>query len=167
RRRLVIVAVGIAVASLAWSVYYTRSHPSASYFSTFSRAWELALGAVLAIVASRIVLTSLARVAIGWAGIVAIGAAGVLYSSGTPFPGYAALLPSVGAALVIAAGLSSAGAPRVAASRVLALAPLRYVGDRSYTFYLWHWPVLIIAERYAGHELSVRTKLALLACALA
>jgi hypothetical protein len=76
----------------------------------------------------------------------------VLYSSATPFPGYAALLPAVGAALVIAGR-----------ARGLSCSPLRYVGDRSYAFYLWHWPVLIIAAEYAGHELSVGVNLVLLA----
>ena len=65
----------------------------------------------------------------------------------TPFPGYAALLPTGGAALVIAAGVRRQ-------NRILSIAPLRYVGDRSYAFCLWHWPVLLIAASYVGHDLS-------------
>ena len=61
-----------------------------------------------------------------------------------------------GAALVIAAAPGSA-------SRLLSLAPFRYVGDRSYAFYLWHWPVLVIAAEYAGHDLSTAVRLGLLA----
>jgi hypothetical protein len=85
-------------------------------------------------------------------GLATIGSAAILFTSGTPFPGYAAFLPAVGAALVIAGrgpGLSSA--------------PLRYLGDRSYAYYLWHWPVLVIASQYSGHDLSVGVKLLLLA----
>jgi SGNH domain (fused to AT3 domains) len=106
------------------------------------------------------------RTALGWVGVAAIAAAAMLFSSSTPFPGYAALLPTIGSALVIAAGV---GNPRLrfGASRALSVAPMRFIGDRSYTFYLWHWPFLIIALQYAGHELSLLTNLILLAAAFA
>src|SRR5207248_2381996 len=108
--------------------------------------WELALGAALAIAA-----TSVARVppalrsALGWAGLIAIGVAAVTFSATTPFPGYAALLPTVGTALVIAAGIGRRQQSRFDLGSLLSVAPMRYVGDRSYAFYLWHWPVLVIA----------------------
>jgi peptidoglycan/LPS O-acetylase OafA/YrhL len=146
RRRLLLVVAGLGLASLAWSIASTRGAESAAYFSTFARAWELALGAGLAIAGPR-----LPRVR--WLGLAAIGAAAVGFSSTTPFPGYAALLPAVGAALVITAG---------GRARLLSSAPLRFVGDRSYAFYLWHWPVLTIAVQYAGHDLSTGVKLLLL-----
>jgi peptidoglycan/LPS O-acetylase OafA/YrhL len=146
RRRLLIVVGAIGLASLAWSILDTAESPVTAYFSTFTRAWELALGAALSIWAPR------ARAGLGWLGLAAIGCAAVLFSSGTPFPGYAALLPAVGAALVISGG-----------ARALSCAPLRYVGDRSYAYYLWHWPVLIIAAQSAGHELSIGVKLLLVA----
>jgi peptidoglycan/LPS O-acetylase OafA/YrhL len=159
RRLLIVVLIG-AIASLAWSIHYTGESPKAAYFSTFARAWELALGAALAIAAPTIVrLVRGGQAVIGWLGLAAIGCAAVLFSGSTPFPGAAALLPAIGAALVIAAGPDS----RRGAGRLLSLAPFRYVGDRSYAFYLWHWPVLIIAVQYAGHELSVAVKLLLLA----
>src|SRR4029079_11038907 len=78
-----------------------------------------------------------------------------------PFPGYAALLPTLGTALVIAAGVGGHES-RIAVGRLLGVSPMRYVGDRSYAFYLWHWPVLIIAVAYVGHELAVGVKLGLL-----
>ena len=114
------------------------------------RAWELALGAALAIAAPRL------RGAAAWLGLACICTAAVAFSSSTPFPGYAALLPTIGAALVIAASPGRA-------SRLLSLAPFRYVGDRSYAFYLWHWPVLVIAAEYVGHDLSTVVRLGLLA----
>ncbi len=161
-RRSLIVIIVAGLASLAWSIHSTKLTPTAAYFSTFARAWELALGAALAIVASRLTrVPAYVQVFSGWAGLICIAIAGVMFSGRTPFPGYAALLPTVGAALVIAAGIRQQQ-PRVGVSRVLSFAPLRYVGDRSYTFYLWHWPVLIIAAQYAGHELSPGVKLLLL-----
>jgi peptidoglycan/LPS O-acetylase OafA/YrhL len=146
RRRLLPVVAVLGSASLAWSIASTRAAENAAYFSTFARAWELALGAALAIARPR-----LPRVR--WFGLAAIAAAAVWFSSATPFPGYAALLPAAGAALVVAAD---------GRARLLASAPLRFVGDRSYAFYLWHWPVLTIAVQYAGHDLPTGVKLLLL-----
>ena len=161
-RRLVIVVAVVGAASLAWSVHYTGIDPTAAYFSTFARGWELALGAVLAIGATRVArLPPRWRTRIGWLGLAAIGAAALTYSDATAFPGYAALLPTVGTAFVIAAGLGTAQ-PRFGVGRALSTLPLRYVGDRSYAFYLWHWPVLVIAAQYTGHDLSVGVNLAFL-----
>jgi peptidoglycan/LPS O-acetylase OafA/YrhL len=140
-------------ASLAWSIYSTPRAPINAYFSTLSRGWELALGAALAIAWVRLArISALLRALASSIGFLCIGLSAVLFSSGTAFPGYAALLPAIGAALVIAGG-----------SRLLAIAPLRYVGDRSYALYLWHWPVLMIALEYAGHPLSTGTKVLLVA----
>jgi peptidoglycan/LPS O-acetylase OafA/YrhL len=162
-----IAAIAIVGGSVAWSIHQTHTHPTSAYFSTFARFWELALGATLTLIAPRLVrLSKRWRTLLGWAGVAAIGIAAVQFSSSTEFPGYAALLPCLGAALVIAAGIAR-DTPRLAVGRILSLAPMRYIGDRSYAFYLWHWPVLIIAVEYAGHELAVWKKLLLLAGAFA
>jgi peptidoglycan/LPS O-acetylase OafA/YrhL len=161
-RVLLLVLAVAGCASLVWSVHRTATLPPVAYFSPFTRAWELVLGAGLAVGA-----TTLGRVrrgwklAAGWSGLLAIGASAVLFSSETPFPGSAALLPTVGAALVICAGMTDTH-PRAAAARLLDRAPLRFVGDRSYAFYLWHWPVLIIAQQYLGYEPPLAVNLALL-----
>lgn len=147
--RASLAVIGVAgCASFAWSVYATQAAPVQAYFSTFTRVWELGLGAALAIVLPR--LPKALRAVAGWAGLACIVAAGVAFSGATGFPGYAALLPTAGAVLVIAGG-----------SRLLACAPLRYLGDRSYALYLWHWPVLVIAFEYSGHRLSTAVKLLL------
>jgi len=166
-RRLLVVIVLAAVASLAWSVLQTGTHPALAYFSTFTRAWELGLGAALAIATRWLGRVPQAlRAVCGWLGLAAIGFAAATFTSTTAFPGFVALIPTVGAALVIAAGIGSADA-RWAAARVLAVRPMRYIGDRSYAFYLWHWPVLIIAAEYAGHALSLAIRSLLLAAAFA
>jgi hypothetical protein len=103
---------------------------------------------------------------LGWAGLIAIAASAVAFSDETPYPGYAALLPTMGAALAIWAGIAGANA-RFSAGRFLTLAPLRLVGDRSYAFYLWHWPVLVIAAQYAEAQLPVGVNLLLLLAAFA
>jgi peptidoglycan/LPS O-acetylase OafA/YrhL len=153
RRRALAVVLAAGLVSLAWSIHATSTSPESAYFTTGTRAWELALGAALALAAPKL---GRLRPELGWAGLACIVAAAVGFSGSTPFPGYAALLPTIGAALVIAARAGGA-------SRLLSLAPMRYVGDRSYAFYLWHWPVLVIAAGYAGHALSTPVRLALLA----
>jgi peptidoglycan/LPS O-acetylase OafA/YrhL len=165
QRRLFLAVVLLASLSLAWSVHLTATVPTAAYFSPFTRAWELGLGAALAVGASTFVrVPPLGRLAMGWTGLLAIALAAVLFSERTPFPGSAALLPTVGTALALAAGLGDRHS-RLAAGRLLGVRPLRIVGDRSYAFYLWHWPVLILADQYVGYELSVGLKLSLLVAA--
>ena len=164
-RRLLLVLVAVGAGSVAWSIHFTAASPAAAYYSTLARAWELALGAGLAVAAPHARrLPARAGFAFGWLGLLAIGASASAYSERTPFPGSAALLPAAGAALVIGAGLAAPPAV-LGVGRVLSLAPLRYLGDRSYAFYLWHWPVLILAAQSAGHDLSLGAKLALVAFA--
>ncbi|HEU5372854.1 MAG TPA: acyltransferase family protein [Gaiellaceae bacterium] len=160
---LFIVILGITVASLVWSVRYTTQSPTASYFSTFSRIWELGLGATLATISAFAArMQQPLRVVVGWLGLAAVLLAAVLYSSRTSFPGYAALLPTVGAAMLIAAGT---GRERswLEVGRWLSVLPMRFIGDRSYTLYLWHWPVLIIAAGYLGYTPSAGVNLLLVA----
>jgi peptidoglycan/LPS O-acetylase OafA/YrhL len=160
-RRLLIVVALAASASLVWSIHYTYDVPAAAYFSTFARAWELGLGAALALCALQVSrVPARVRAALGWVGVSAIGVAAVTFSPLTPFPGFAALLPTVGTALVIGAGIGDQ--PRYGVGRILAVTPMRYVGDRSYAYYLWHWPVLIIAVEYHESEISVPLKLLLM-----
>jgi peptidoglycan/LPS O-acetylase OafA/YrhL len=164
-RALLVISVAGAL-SLMWSIQSTASQPHTAYFSTFTRIWELALGAALAIAAPRIGrLPGIARAPVGWIGLAMIALAAVLYSSSTPFPGYAALLPTLGAALFIGAGIAGTG--RLGADRLLSLAPFRFVGDRSYAFYLWHWPAIVIASEYSGRTLCVGVNILVLVGAFA
>jgi peptidoglycan/LPS O-acetylase OafA/YrhL len=164
--RLVAMLVAGVIVSFLWSVHATASNPAAAYFSPFTRAWELGIGCLVALGTAFLQrMTASLRAAASWVGLGAIVVAAVSYSSSTAFPGYAALLPVGGAALVIIAGLPSA-AP-FGTGALLGRQPLRYVGDVSYSFYLWHWPVLIIASDRAGHSLSTLDNLMLLCLAFA
>jgi peptidoglycan/LPS O-acetylase OafA/YrhL len=148
RRRLgVALVVGIA-ASLAWSVVETGTDPLLAYFSPLTRAWELALGGLLAVATSP--LRRIPRpvgAAVSWVGLVAILASATLYGAHTPYPGAWVAVPVVGAALVIAGGTA---VPRTGAESVLGLGPMRWTGTLSYSLYLWHWPILILAAEAAG-----------------
>ena len=169
RRRAVrlvgLVLTCVCVASLAWSIHDTSVSPQTAYFSTFARVWELGLGALLALLAPAAAkLPSALRTPLGWIGLGMVLAAAVLYTSGTPFPGYAALLPVGGSVMMVVAGLH---ATRFGVGNLLAFRPFAYIGDRSYTFYLWHYPTLVICWTAAGHVLPVGDNLALLAGAFA
>jgi peptidoglycan/LPS O-acetylase OafA/YrhL len=161
RRLAPLVALGIA-ASFAYSVESTAADPVGAYFSSVARAWELGVGALLAVAAAEVAtVPAYVRRSAGWLGLAAILLAGVLYTRSTPFPGYAALLPVLGSALVIAGGLG--GMSRQGAGRVLGVRPMTVTGDISYSLYLWHWPVLVIAAEHAGHPFSTGHNLVLLA----
>jgi peptidoglycan/LPS O-acetylase OafA/YrhL len=156
---------GVAVAaSFAWSVHETASAPVAAYFSTAARAWELGVGVLLALCAPSIarVHPSL-RGALAWIGLAGIAAATVAYSQATAFPGYAAALPVLGAALVVAGGIGRGAA--AGAGALLSRRPLPLIGDVSYAYYLWHWPVLVIVAGYAGHDLSTAENVGLMVAA--
>jgi peptidoglycan/LPS O-acetylase OafA/YrhL len=151
----------VLVGSFALGVKLTGDQPAAAYFSTFGRAWELALGAALALLgALRIRRTAAA--AIGWAGLGAILYAAIAFDASTPFPGVAALLPTVGTACLILGGASLYGQAKAAPTGLLSLSPVRYVGRISYSWYLWHWPALIFAAAIWG-PLSVAAGLAVVA----
>jgi peptidoglycan/LPS O-acetylase OafA/YrhL len=168
RRAVRLVGLVIAIvcaASLAWSIHDTSVSPQSAYFSTFARAWELGLGAGMALLAPTAAkLPRALRVPLGWGGFGMVLFAAVDFSSRTSFPGYAALLPVGGSALMVLAGLHPT---RAGVDRLLAFRPLAYIGDRSYTFYLWHYPALIIGWQLAGHVLPVVDNVALLTGAFA
>jgi len=134
----------VGLGSLALGIQLTDAQPASAYFSTVGRAWELALGAALALVGA-VRIPRPAAAAIGWAGLGAIAYAAFAFDASTPFPGVAALLPTVGAACVILAGASAYARTRAAPAGLLSLPPVRYVGRISYSWYLWHWPALIFA----------------------
>lgn len=149
RRAVSTFLIIVIVASVFSSVTLTETSPSWAYFGLQSRAWELAVGALVAINAERVsrALRPLAG-PLSWLGLAAIIGAALHFTSTTPYPGIAVALPVFGSALVIAAGLAS---PRQGAEAVLGLGPFQYVGRISYSWYLWHWPVLIFLPAFLGH----------------
>src|SRR3954471_11243387 len=149
-RPVLCVALGtILVVSFVFNLRYVSDQPAAAYFSTFGRAWELALGAALAVLGD-LRLRRLPALAIGWLGIGAIAYATFAFGAETPFPGTAALVPTLGAAALILAGASWQAQGRWGSPALLSLPPFRYVGRISYAWYLWHWPALIFAAAIWG-----------------
>ncbi|THV22839.1 acyltransferase family protein [Glycomyces paridis] len=152
-RRLGAVAtllVLVAAGSFALSATQTATDPTWSYFGIHTRAWELAVGALIAVGAARLRRTPAPLAAIAsWAGLALIVASVFVLDENSVFPGYAAALPVAGSALVIAAGCAP---HRGGAGMLLGIAPAQYIGKISYGLYLWHWPVLLIAPAVLGME---------------
>jgi peptidoglycan/LPS O-acetylase OafA/YrhL len=144
QRRLAITIVLLTVTGLSlwYSISETATNPAAAYFVTPTRAWEFGAGGLLALVGARAALPDGARALLSWAGLAAVGYAAAAYSSDTAFPGWAAAVPVVGALAVIHAGMPAA---RWAPSAILRISPAQFLGDISYSVYLWHWPLLVFA----------------------
>ena len=164
---VVAVIAGIAVVlCFAWSLHATSTSPSTAYFSTIARAWEIGIGAFLACVAQPISrwLTSGRREILAAGGMLAIVVGLFSVDPTTPWPGAWALLPVLGTAALLAAGLPHPRNPDGSfrpmpgptwTSRLIEVAPVRWIGDISYSLYLWHWPLLILTASYLGRDLTV------------
>ncbi|WP_407924582.1 acyltransferase family protein [Catellatospora vulcania] len=138
----------IGIPSLVWSIQLTETDPARAYFVTTTRLWELALGAGVAILGGRLArMPRSAGAVLGWVGLVAVVVAALVTDKATPFPGYAALLPTLGTAAIIAGGMT---AGRRGPELVLGLRPVRAIGAVSYSLYLWHWPLLMVADSQFG-----------------
>jgi hypothetical protein len=161
----IVVAMGLlAAGSLAFSIWLTRANEPWAFFSLPTRAWELAIGGLLALGARRLSrLPSRFMAALSWLGVGSIAVSALAFTSSTPFPGTAALVPVVGAAAVVAGGCARS---RVGAVWLLGRWPMQVIGRVSYTWYLWHWPALVLAPSVVGHRLGVWDDVAVCALAL-
>jgi peptidoglycan/LPS O-acetylase OafA/YrhL len=157
RPYLVVLAL-VAVVSFALSLVITYVMPAVAFFSLPTRAWQLAAGGLVALTADQWRrLPTRAAAIVGWAGLGVILLACTRLSAATFYPGVAALLPVLGTALVIGAGCA---APAQGCGRVLGLSPMRAIGRISYSWYLWHWPVLVLTPALLGHPLGLAGRLA-------
>ncbi|MEO8527480.1 MAG: acyltransferase family protein [Pseudolysinimonas sp.] len=152
----------IAVASFGYSLYATFAQPGPAYFITPTRAWEFACGGLLAFVAVAGIPAAI-RAAIAWAGWLGVAVSAFAITGGMPFPGVVALAPVLGTAAVIVGGGSKV---QWAPERFLAIRPTVWLGDVSYSIYLWHWPVLVLAGSVLGDDLRWWVKVVLIAAVL-
>lgn len=143
------VSLGVMVISFTLSVYLTPKNPAMSYYLIHTRAWEIAAGALLAAAMSserfnkinnfhpRVLST------IGL-GLILVGS--VLFNADTMYPGYLAALPVLGACFVIITNKERGFVKQILSTRIF-----DYLGKRSFSIYLWHWPVLILPTREFGY----------------
>ena len=149
---LVIIAV-VSLGSFAISLMWTFGGDIASglthlfggpevfaFYGPFSRVWEFGIGAALAIIVARgIRMPVVIAAAAGLGGAALVIASALMITEASPFPGVIELVPVVGSALLLVAG-THPGSP---VNRVLGVRPMVAVGDISYSWYLWHWPLIV------------------------
>ena len=148
RGRLTVVLATVIVVSYAYSVVLTSTNAPSAFFSPLTRAWELALGGLIAIAGQplRRVPQSWAAL-MSWLGLGAIVVTSLTLTATTAYPGALVALPVLGAGLVIAGGTAQ---PAWGVERLLRQRPFQLLGLISYSLYLWHWPILIIATQSRG-----------------
>jgi peptidoglycan/LPS O-acetylase OafA/YrhL len=153
RARAIAVAVGgVAVLSLVHSVLFSASSHDVAYFATTTRMWELAVGGLLALAAPRLRLPAPVAQAAVLVGLVAIGWSALTFTTRLDFPGAVAAVPVLGSALVLMGGLPSrTAAGPGGVSRLLGWRPVAWIGDVSYSLYLWHWPAIVVFVARTGH----------------
>lgn len=159
RLRVGITIALLGFASFVFAVWLLRSNQPWAFFSLPSRAWELALGGAIAASAKSLKrispnITSLFT----WIGIAAVVLSGIYLKESAPFPGFPALIPTIGAGLIIVGGIRSVTS---IPARLLSTAPMRFLGRISYSLYLWHWPVLVIPIAIAKAPLTLLQRSAL------
>ena len=161
-RWLWLMVGAVTAVSLSLSLVWTDIAAPWAFFSLPTRAWQLGVGALMAVGVLRVPSRAPGWLgaALTWAGLAVIGAGVLLIDKDTPYPGTAALIPVVGTALVIIGSTHAQGLP----SRLLATRFPRWIGRISYSLYLWHWPLLVLVPIALGVD-SLPLNLALVVVA--
>lgn len=139
----------VFAASLACSVVETAANQPFAYFDSRARLWEFAAGSLLALALPLVRPPRGLKVVLGWAGLAALVAVGLVLPVERAFPGYVALWPILAAGSVLAAGGTGTA---LGADRFLSFRPLVALGNSSYALYLVHWPILVLYLVATGRE---------------
>ena len=154
------VLTAVGVVSFLFSVWYTSKSPAMAFFATPTRAWEFAAGGILALTANNTRnLPDNFRLLAHWIGAALIFVSIFLFTGDTSFPGWIAIIPVFGTVLAILAGeqSSSFSLKVIQRSRIS-----QWIGDNSYSIYLWHWPLIISAPWVLHRDISSFDKIAIL-----
>jgi peptidoglycan/LPS O-acetylase OafA/YrhL len=147
RRRVIAALLAAVLASFALSLWLTDASPARAFYLLPTRVWQLGAGGLLALLL--VAGTSRRAGLIAWLGLAAILFASVVLTPEMPYPGLAALPPTLGAVALLYGGAAPSGP-----LRVLTSAPLRFLGKISYSLYLWHWPLLVLPVLWLERALS-------------
>ncbi len=154
-RRGVLVGITlVAFTSFTFSIWLTDRSPVWSFYILPTRAWELAIGALIVFVPSQL---RFGKIPFSLS-LIAIGVAILIFNESTPFPGSAALVPVIAVFLLLCYREIW---PQFA-SKIARIRAIQYLGDISYSLYLWHWPVLVMPVLIWNRNLSILERLALL-----
>ncbi len=158
KRPYLVILVLVVTVSFALSLVTTYLVPAAAFFSLPTRAWQLAAGALVALTADQWRrLSPLVAAIAGWAGLTVILLVCTWLSASTLYPGTAAIWPTLGAVLVIGGGCAASAQ---GCGSILGLAPMQAIGRISYSWYLWHWPMLVLTPALLGHPLGLAARVA-------
>ena len=142
KKKYLLWLVAIGVLSLAASIYGVQASPKATFYLMPTRAWELAVGSILALGVIPAIKSRSAQNALTLVGLALVCFSVGFYTEATPFPGYAAIVPVLGAFLIMYGGEGS----KAVLSGLLGKRPVVFVGLISYSLYLWHWPLIVFAK---------------------
>lgn len=160
--RGIIALLSIVVfGGLALAIYLTFAEPVSSYFFTHVRAWQFGAGALLAAVWAFVPKAKSFKVSALVIGVILMLGSAVLLDGAMAYPGYWAIIPTVGAVLALASDLEEGKLRQLMAWR-----PIQFVGDVSYSVYLWHWPLIILLPLVIGTLGSV-AKIAIIVASFA
>jgi peptidoglycan/LPS O-acetylase OafA/YrhL len=137
------LGIGIAVTgalSFIVSLWLTRAAQPWAFFGMPTRIWEFALGGLISFDAARLSkISTKSGTLLQASGLAAIAGASLFYNQATPYPGLAAVVPVLGTAALLVGGMAT---PAGAITRGLGTSVLRWFGRVSYSWYLWHWPLV-------------------------
>ncbi len=141
-RMLLVVTVAAAVLSLAACVWIMERSSTAAFYLPFTRAYELLIGAALAIGVGRFAAPAALRNSLSLVSLAILVLCLALFDESTPFPGFSALLPCLATAGLLLAGQDGESV----GGRLISSPPFVFFGNISYSLYLWHWPVLVFGR---------------------
>jgi peptidoglycan/LPS O-acetylase OafA/YrhL len=143
------LSIGVVV-SLILTFWTYQFHPQAGFYNVPTRAFEFFLGALVYVALSPPNRRSTAEAAC-WLGLLCLTASFIIFSDDQTTPGLWSLLPVIGCSLLLWGGR----APGVSTQKFLASSPLRWIGLRSYSIYLWHWPLLVFWREYTLYSRGI------------
>jgi peptidoglycan/LPS O-acetylase OafA/YrhL len=152
RRSMLALAVGVVAASLAYSIHETAANPAAAYYVTTTRMWELGVGGLLSLLSEK-VSRRIGRVGLlAWVGLAMIVVSAFVFTGNSAFPGSIALLPVVGGGLLLVCGSQRA---KLGTFGLTTRKPLVFIGDISYSIYLWHFPLIVLWKAYSHGSIGL------------
>lgn len=144
------ILVSLFLISLVTSIYGVYTYPSATFYLLPTRMWELLLGAIISFCPPRPTLSHKHMELCSFLALILIGISIFVFNKDTPIPGWAALIPCLSVGLLIWIGSTY----RSLISKFLSLKPLVFAGKISYSWYLWHWPIIVFYKYAYGLNLS-------------